>query len=320
MIRYSRPLLLAFIIFATAVVTRGAEDTPKPGFADAILGRWDLTVQGADSPYPSWLEVHLRKETQLQARFVGRFGSVRYPTEVHYANGQLTIVVPVQYEKNKTDLRFEGKLVGDKLEGTTEAEDGKTVAWTAVRAPAVTPATPVQWGTPITLFNGKDASGWKPRSTAKGDCWKASDGTLTNVPPCADLITDRTFTDFKLHAEFMYPAGSNSGIYLRGRYEVQIEDNAGMAVDYLRIGGVYGFLKPYINGALPADQWQTYDITLIGRRVSALLNGKTIIQDEVIPGITGGALNSDEASPGPLMVQGDHGRISFRNLRLTPAK
>ena len=101
---------------------------------------------------------------------------------------------------------------------------------------------------------------------------------------------------------------------------MQIEDNAGMAIDYLRIGGVYGFLKPYVNAALPAGQWQTYDITLVGRRVSALLNGKTIIQDEVIPGITGGALNSDEASPGPLMVQGDHGRISFRNLRLTPAK
>jgi hypothetical protein len=315
----SRPLLLVAIMFAATTLTRGAQNTPQPGFADPLLGRWDLTVQGPDGPYPSWLEVHLRKETQLQARFVGRFGSVRYPTQVTYADGQLTVVVPVQYEKNKSDLRFQGKLVDDKLEGTTEGEDGKNLSWTAVRAPAVTPATAVKWGTPTQLFTGKDVSGWKLRGTARADCWKAIDGTLTNVPPCADLMTDRTFTDFKLHVEFMYPAGSNSGVYLRGRYEVQIEDNAGMAVDYLRIGGVYGFLRPYVNAALPAGQWQTYDITLVGRRVTLLLNGKAIIQDEVIPGITGGALTSDEGSPGPIMVQGDHGKISFRNIRLTPA-
>ena len=107
---------------------------------------------------------------------------------------------------------------------------------------------------------------------------------LTNKPPCADLITEKTFGDFKLHVELMYPAKSNSGVYLRGRYEAQIQDDFGKSVDSHRIGGIYGFLAPYVNAAKPAGEWQAYDITLIGRRVTIVLNGQTIIDNEIIPG------------------------------------
>jgi hypothetical protein len=312
---------IVFVIAAVciaAVLTRA--QTPTPGFADPVLGRWDLTVQGSKGPYPSWLEVHLRKETQLQARFVGQFGSVRYASSVDFSAGQLTVVIPVQYEKSKKDLRFVGKLVGDALEGTTEDETGKTVSWRGVRAPAPASTREVQWGAPVTLFNGTDLSGWKLRTGAAPTCWAVESGALANKPPCADLISERTFSDFKLHAEFMYPAGSNSGVYLRGRYEVQIEDSAAKPLDPLRLGGVYGFLKPYSDAARPAGQWQAYDITLIGRRVTVALNGTTIIDNEVIPGITGGALDSNEGTPGPIMIQGDHGKISYKNLVLTPGQ
>ena len=316
-----RPLFLASISIVALSVMIGARQAPAPppNF-EPVLGRWDLTVQGAAGPYPSWVQVQLRKETELQGRFVGRFGSVRNITKIGYGDGTLAFDVPVQYETNKSDLHFVGKLVGDTLEGTTLGPDGAALKWTGVRAPAVGPDTQVTWGDPVELFNGTDLSGWKPRTTAKPGCWSVVDGTLTLTPPCVDLVSERTFGDAKLHAEFMYPAKANSGLYLRGRYEVQIQDDAGKALDALRMGGVYGFIRPYVDAAGRAGEWQTYDITLKGQRITIVLNGKTIADNEVITGITGGALDSAEGTPGPLMLQGDHGKVSFRKVTLTPAK
>jgi hypothetical protein len=316
----SRPSLfvVAFGILAFGVLL-GARQAPPP-VLDPVLGRWDLTVQSPGGPYPSWVQVQLRKETELQGRFVGQFGSVRNVTKISYSDGTLVFEVPIQYEKNKSDLRFEGKLAGETLEGTTLAADGTTLKWTGVRAPPFGPDKQVKWGSPVDLFNGKDLSGWKPRSSAKPGCWGVADGILTATPTCVDLISDRTFGDSKLHVEFMYPAKSNSGLYLRGRYEVQIQDDAGKALDALRMGGVYGFIRPYADAAAPAGQWQTYDITLRGPRVTIALNGKTIADNEVITGITGGAIDSAEGTPGPLMLQGDHGKVSFKKIILTPSQ
>jgi hypothetical protein len=319
-------VVLAFIVGAVSYTFVAGQAAIPPGehpagFADPVLGRWDLTVEGVEGAYPSWLLIHMRKDTQLQANFVGRFGSVRCATLTDFDNGQLTVVIPVQYEERKTDLKFVGKVAGgDKLEGATEDEKGRTIKWTGVRAPASTPIRTATWGAPIQLLNQNDMNGWRQRSTAKGTCWSVADGVLTNKTPCADLITEKTFTDFKLHVELMFPPKSNSGVYLRGRYEVQIQDDAGKPVDSHRMGGVYGFLTPYTNAVKPAGEWQAYDITLIGRRVSVVLNGTTIIDNEIIPGITGGAIDSRESEPGPLMLQGDHGKISFRNITLTPAQ
>jgi hypothetical protein len=134
-------------------------------------------------------------------------------------------------------------------------------------------------------------------------------------------MTSETFQDFKLHIEFKYPEHSNSGVYLRGRYEVQVEDSFGKEPSSIYLGGVYGFLTPNENAALKAGQWQTYDITLVGRRVTVIANGKVIIQDQIIPGITGGALDSREADPGPILLQGDHGPVEYRNITIsTPVK
>jgi hypothetical protein len=293
---------------------------PAPGFADAILGRWDLTVRSADGPYPSWLEVLLRKETELMGRFVGRFGSNRHVAEITYNGSDLLVRIPIQYERNKSDLILKGRLTGDRLEGTTEDENGNTLKWIGVRAAALERNASSKWGQPVDLFNGKDLSGWKLRGKPGADCWSVVDGAMTNAPLCVDIISDRSFDDFKLHAEFNIVPKSNSGVYLRGRYEVQIQDDAGRAMDSLRMGGVYGFLRPAVNASGQPGQWQTFDITLVGRRVTVVLNDKTIIDDAEIPGITGGALDSDEGAPGPLMLQGDHGKIAFRKIVITPVQ
>jgi hypothetical protein len=295
---------------------------PKPGFADAILGRWDLTVQGAKAQYPSWLEISLRRETEIMGRFVGRFGSNRHVSQITYRDGDLLVRIPAQYEENKSDLIFKGRLAGDRLEGTmshANAPRATPVKWSGVRAPDLIRDDEVTWGQPVELFDGRELTGWNLRSTEHQSCWSVADGALTNTPPCVDIISDRAFSDFKLHVEFNIVPKSNSGVYLRGRYEVQIQDDAGKAIDSLRMGGLYGFIRPRLNASGPPGEWQTFDITLVGRRVTVVLNDRTIIDDAEIPGITGGALNSDEGSPGPLMLQGDHGKVSFRKVVLTPA-
>lgn len=149
--------------------------------------------------------------------------------------------------------------------------------------------------------------------------FEIKDGYLVNTAAGGNLVTKETFDDFKLHVEFRYPEGSNSGIYLRGRYEVQIEDNRRREANKLAIGGVYGFIEPSVFAARGAGEWQTYDITLVGRIVTIVLNGIEVISKRSIPGITGGALDSHEGEPGPIMIQGDHGPVEFRKITITPA-
>ena len=173
-----------------------------------------------------------------------------------------------------------------------------------------------QWGAAIRLFNGTDISGW--RVIGGENKWQGSNGVLRNGGS-GSLVTERTFNDFKLHVEFRYPKGSNSGIYLRGGYEVQIADSVPPEPVNDLLGSVYGFLSPSEIASRKPDRWQSYDITLLGRMVTVVLNGKTVIASQV-PGITGGALDSDEGAPGPLMLQGDHGVVEYRNIVLTPAK
>src|SRR6188508_510867 len=292
---------------------------PKPGFADALLGRWDLTIEAPGGAYPSWLEVRLRTETELMGRFVGRVGSARYASDIAYGDGRLALRVPIQYETDIDALRFEGTVRGNRIEGTTLAADGAALRFTATRAPKLQPESRPKWRPAAPLGNGRDLTGWTPRSAEHAGCWSVQSGVLAATPPCVDLVSDATFRDFRLHAELKFPPGSNSGVYLRGRYEVQIQDDAGKALDALRMGGVYGFLAPSVDAARAAGTWQTLDVELVGRYVTVVLNGTTIIDDQEIPGITGGALDSEEGAPGPIMLQGDHGAIEFRSLTIAPA-
>jgi hypothetical protein len=294
------------------------DERPPPGFADPVLGSWDIVVEGENGPYPSWIEVRLRTEWSLMAQFVGQFGSARHVTAIEFQDGEFGFRVPVQYEPGQSDLVFEGRLMHGGLAGQVTMGDGTALDWSAARAPSLDRGDEPRWGKPVALI-GDGLSGWRMRDERYPGCWSVSDGILSVTPPCVDIITEAVVDDFRLQLEFRYPEGSNSGVYLRGRYEVQIQDDYGKPTDPLRIGGVYGFLAPAVNAAKPAGEWQSYEIELIGRRISVSLNGREIVSDRVIPGITGGALDSDEGSPGPLMLQGDHGAIEYRNIVITPA-
>ena len=285
-----------------------------------IIGRWDITIQEASgNKYPSWFEV-TDDAGNLAGRFVGRVGSQRPIKTIEFANGKLIFSLPIQYERHKTDLKFEGNLVRGRLEGTTFDPNGAILKWAAVRAPKFDRKYTPKWGKPISLFNGRDLSGWKFRDPRKADTWKVIDAAMENTPQGTDLITEQSFTDFKLHVEFKLVEKSNSGVYLRGRYEVQIEDNFGQEPESHRIGGVYGFITPSSNPTKKPGEWQTFDITLIGRRVTIVFNDKKIIDNAEIPGITGGALDSTESEAGPIMLQGDHTKVFYRNIVITPAK
>lgn len=282
--------------------------------AKNLEGRWNLTLSYEGNEVPSWLEVSHSGISTLVGRFVFLNGSARPISEIKVKDGKFNFSIPPQWESGNS-LEFAGSLEGDELKGTLLYVDGKTYNWKGTRAPKLAyNANPV-WEESRALFNGENLKGWHAMGENQ---WKVKDGVLTSEKSGANLVSDEKFNDFKLHIEFRYPEGSNSGIYLRGRYEVQIADNRGMEPSNILFGGIYGFLTPNEMVAKPAGEWQEYDITLIGRRVSIVANGVEIITNQNIPGMTGGALDNNEAEAGPFLIQGDHGAVEFRNIVITP--
>jgi hypothetical protein len=282
-----------------------------------LIGRWDLTVDMNGTPTPSWMEVKLSGFSTLVGYFVGNSGSARPVSKVNFDNGKFSFSIPPQWEKGQ-DLTVEGTISNGELQGTIVMPDGKKYNWKGVKAPYLKRTTAPTWGKPINLFNGKDLTGWK--ATGENQ-WIVKDGILTSPHSGSNLYTEQTFTDFKLHVEFRYHEGSNSGVYLRGRYECQIEDSKPEThPSSVLFSGIYGFLAPSEINTLGPDKWNSYDITLVGRMVTIVVNGKTVISNQEIPGITGGAIDSNEGAPGPIYFQGDHGPIEFRKVVITPAK
>src|SRR5918999_4444849 len=313
MVRFSA-LLLAFLV--------GWPESPtthlEPRAPDQLLGRWDITIRTPDGDRPSWLEVRRSGREALVGQFVGIEGSARPISRIVTSGDSLRFAIPPQWEQGTNDLTVEGRLDGDRLTGRMTFPDGKSSDWSAVRAPSLRrPARPA-WDSPIQLLNGKDLTGW--RAVGGENQWTVSDGVLRSPKSGANLVTERTFGDFLLHIEFRYPKGSNSGVYLRGRHEVQIEDNFGTDPDVHRFGAVYGFIAPSEMAARRPDEWQTFDITLVGRMLTVVANGRTIIFDREIPGITGGAIDSNEGAPGPILLQGDHGPVEYRNITIRLAR
>lgn len=313
-----RNLLLLTIFIVTAVTQGKANryyetklDTPS------IEGRWDMILYVSGKPLPSWLEVRHSGVRTLVGDYVGTGGSARPISKINFSGGTISFSLPPQWEKETNDISFEGVMTGDSLSGTMVSAAGKTSNWSAVRAPSLRRQSEPAWGSPIKLFSGSDLKGWHASGENQ---WKAEGGILRSPKSGSNLITDKTFTDFKLHIEFRYPKESNSGIYLRGRYELQISDSKGMDPVKDQFGAVYGFIAPSEMVAKDAGEWQSYDVTLVGRMITVVANGKTIICNREIPGITGGALNSSEGEPGPFYIQGDHGPVDYRNIIVTPAK
>jgi hypothetical protein len=280
-----------------------------------ISGSWDENVKLRDRDYASWFEIV--DYGVLSGRFVGIEGSARPMTELRFQDNEFYFSLPPQYEKREGLLIFKGKLEGGRITGTTNDDDGNWVEFKAVPAPMLEHRN-VEWGEPINLIE-KDLSNWKQRFSDDPSGWQVENGIISNTPPSVDIVTKKTFMDFKLHAEWRVPEKGNSGIYLRGRYEVQILDDHDMEPGDRSTGSIYGYLKPSKKMTQPVGEWNSFDITFIGRWVTIVFNGETIIDMQEIPGLTGGALNSKEGEPGPIMLQGDHRAVEYRNLVLTPA-
>lgn len=314
-------LLAVFALLTSRSYSRGqgskSDSSSEP--VAAYLGRWDLTLVSAGHAYPSWLE--LREEgAQLKAEMVGRWGNARPLPSAEFTDGHLKFVSPKEEEGSKTDLVFEGTRKGKLLSGTLNGPDGKTWEWTGQRAPTLKRTGTPKWGAPIALFNGKDLGGWHESAPAASPVWKVENGAMVTPGNGPELVNDSKFEDFKLHVEFNCGPESNSGVYLRGRYEVQVETDSIADPPNRRIGSIYGFIAPEPELPRTPDVWQTYDITLIGRRVTVVHDGQTVIDNKEIPGITGGALDSHEGLPGPIYLQGsEKGHVLYRSVVITPA-
>jgi len=284
------------------------------------MGRWDLSIKTPSRELPSWIEV----SEELAHPKVVMVGLTDHATElknVDFKNGEIEFLSPKGEEGFSEDTLFKGKLVGGHLVGTASSPSGASWSWSGRRAPALTRKVAPKWGKPVTLFNGKDFTGWRFSDPGHSANWKVEDGTLVSYGHGAEILTASKFEDFKLHLEFECGPKSNSGVYLRGRYEVQVETDSADEPPNRRMGGVYGFLAPTPELPRKPGVWQSFDITLIGRTITVVQNGQTIIDHQEIPGITGGALDSHEELPGPLYLQGsEEGRVAYRNIVITPAE
>ena len=306
-----KQILLLAIVAGIALVPALPEKGSQP-----FTGRWDLTITTPSATYPSWLEVTDR-DGRAEARVVGRTGSVHPATEVKIAGSHLSLVAAEQFGK-RTKITWELNEQGGKLNGVQKRPDAPDGQITAERAPELKRSAPAAWTKPEPLFNGKDLSGWEADNPSV-DHWHARNGELVNDTGGANIRTTRKFEDFKLHIEYNCPQGGNSGVYLRGRYEVQVEyEPADKNDKYHGMGSIYGFIAPAAAVTPRPGQWESYDVTLVGRTVTVVRDDVKVVDNQEIPGITGGALDSHENEAGPIYLQGDHtGGLKYRNITIS---
>jgi hypothetical protein len=307
--------LLAAAVLLLVVPTAGVAPSDND-----YLGRWDITIsaQGNSRPRYCWLEV-----TKEAGAFKGRFnqggGAVFLLPELAINKGELVFQHPVGKPADKLAAVYRARLTGGKLEGTAASGKEAPRKLTGVRAPKwpVQPR-PRRPGEPIELFNGKDMSGWLGQNTGKPTGWSVKDGAMINEDRADNIYSEKTFSDFMLEVEFNVAPKSNSGVYLRGRYEIQVMDGEGRLRDVHSQGALYGFAIPSTNAEKPAGEWQKFEITLVADHLTVVLNGTRILDNIEVPGITGGALDANESEPGPILLQGDHGPVKYRKVTLTP--
>ncbi|HEV2425598.1 MAG TPA: DUF1080 domain-containing protein [Terriglobia bacterium] len=278
-----------------------------------------MTVKTPAQERPSWLELS-EHNGQAEGLMTGFWAHATPTGTVQFKNGEIEFTAPTDVGYDEGTI-LKGKLTAGRLAGTATSPKGVTWQWTGQRAPSLERKSAPHWGKPVQLFDGKDLAGWRFADPKHKSIWSVQDGTLVKNGNGSELISIPKFADFKLHVEFNCGTNANSGVYLRGRYEVQIENDAEPEPPNRQIGAVYGFLRPDPAIAHTPNVWQTYDITLVGRTLTLVHDGTTVIDHKRIPGITGGALDSHEGLPGPIYLQGTEvGRVAFRNIVITPAE
>ena len=306
---------------------------------DVFFGRWALTIPNGRA---GWLEIKPEKNW-YEGSILWGGGSVLPLASVVIADGTLTVTRITEVERKTGAVARTQQLTetitaqadGDvlKLVRVAPRADGRgfeRAGFTGRRLPALPPRpdlAKVRFGGPVALLNGQDLAGWRLVDPQMANGWRMESGILANDPVQVEgqprkrygnLRTEREFEDFNLQLEVRVPRKSNSGVYLRGLYEVQVFDSFGKPLDSHNMGAIYSRITPSSSAEKPAGEWQTYDITLCDRHITVILNGKTIIDNQPVLGCTGGALTSDEFKPGPLYLQGDHTAVSYRNIVLKP--
>jgi hypothetical protein len=292
-------------------------------------GRWDITTLTQPRPRAWWLELTGVGTPQAAGKFVSAFGGdMNKIDKIEVVNGELHFTINAPNGRGRgtqappRNAIYTARLTGGKLDGTFQTEGGTqpVTKWTGVRAPAIADKDDGSWkkGQPIALFNGKDITGWKALNPDTAMKWTVEDGILRNAPPTTDIISERNFWNFELHVDFRIIQNSNSGIGLRGRYEIQIQDDYGKTPNSHSAGALYSRVAPSVNACKPPGEWQTYDIRLVGRTLTVVQNGTKVLDKVEVEGLTAIADNADEGEPGPFILQGDHSYVEIKNFVVTP--
>lgn len=200
------------------------------------------------------------------------------------------------------------------------------IHWIGTRQPTWPPANANgthTYGKPVVLVGpGVGLDVWTGQTAQRTGGWKIDDGVLVNEPGNSTFnpISKEKFKDFKIETEFKLDEKQNSGLYLRGRYELQMALGQGSPLTAGRQGlmAIYGWKAADVYAGKPAGEWQTLEAIVVGNRLTATLNGQKIHDNAVLPAMTGGALDNDELAPGPIMIQGDHSRVAIRKMVVTP--
>jgi len=278
----------------------------------------------------------------LDAELLWYGGSVSPVAHVFFNDGVLTVTRVSEFVADEASGRkmqstsfFKLWQQGEKMMGkaimpSRSGLEANVVKFEAVKVEEPGPAPDLNaltFGEPIQLFNGEDLTGWSLVNEEHVNGWSVEDGVLVNNPKqeegqphihYGNLRTVDEFEDFNLKLEVNVPPNGNSGVYLRGMYEIQVMDSYGQGLDPHYMGGVYSRFTPSSSQEKPAGEWQEMDMTLCDRHITVKLNGVTTIDNVPVPGVTGGALSPDVFAPGPIYLQGDHDAVSYRNVVLTP--
>jgi hypothetical protein len=287
-------------------------------------GRWDITVNGLSSPRGWWLEVSGAGSNSLKGKFVGApIGQVDEIPKLSISDGELRFAIESRYRQNRPEKGlYWARLEEGRLKGTFEIEGDPSsyLEWTGVRAPALSEKDDATWkrGDPVVLFDGHDLTGWQTVGSVRTLGWTVKEGLLTNGLGTTNLISEKKFWNFALDVEYRIGKYTNSGIGLRGRYEVQIGDDADKPVSNHGSGSILGRLAPLVNAAKPLGEWQNLSIRLVGRQVTVMLNGVRVIEKQNIDGPTAIAMDTNEGDPGPILLQGDRGSVAFRKIVAYP--
>jgi hypothetical protein len=312
----------AIAVFAAVAPGMASTRQPSP-----FVGSWNMTGTGADSSSVYWLEIK-EENGQLSGSFLNRVGNPVSLGMVKVENGELIFQAGRPDRLNGPE--FHAKLDGNRLVGRHMLRTGgrggvpaseREVTWVGVKRPSFPPSdanAAHKYGPPVVLFEGKNMDAFGVQHPDRPLNWAVTDGLLTNTPPSNNLVSKQKFGDFKIELDYKLQKDSNSGLYLRGRYELQLLDDFGKPPAILGHASVYGRVVPLVNASKAPGEWQQLTAILVGDHVTVTLNGQKMHDNVAIAGITGGALDNDELALGPIMIQGDHSLVHIRRLIVTP--